>query len=73
LPGSRAVFKKSPELLGPEDIRQYQLYLVNERKLAWSTFRLHLSALKYLCTRILKQPWFDQEVVKPKERGRNLM
>src|SRR6516164_2818681 len=61
-------FNKSPDQLGPEDIRQYQLYLVNERKLAWSTFRLRLSALKFLYTRILKQPWFDQEVAKPKER-----
>src|SRR5215472_493977 len=61
-------FHKSPDQLGPEHIRQYQLYLVNERKLAWSTFRLRLSALKFLYTRILKQPWFDQEVAKAKER-----
>src|SRR6516162_3401374 len=61
-------FHRSPDQLGPEHIRQYQLYLVNERKLAWSTFRLRLSALKFLYTRILKQPWFDQEVAKPKER-----
>ena len=61
-------FHRSADQLGPEHIRQYQLYLVNERKLAWSTFRLRLSALKFLYTRILKQPWFDQEVAKPKER-----
>jgi integrase/recombinase XerD len=59
-------FNKSPDQLGPEYIRQYQLYLVNERKLAWSTFRLRLSALKFLYTRILKQPWFDQEVANPR-------
>jgi integrase/recombinase XerD len=61
-------FHKSPEHLGPEQIRQYQLHLVNERKVAWSTFRIRISALKFLYTRTLKQPWFDQEVAKPKER-----
>jgi len=61
-------FHQSPEHLGPEHIRQYQLYLVDERKLAWSTFRIRISALKFLYTRTLKQPWFDQEVAKPKER-----
>ena len=61
-------FNRSPEHLGPEHIRQYQLYLVDERKLAWSTFRIRISALKFLYTRTLKQPWFDQEVAKPKER-----
>jgi hypothetical protein len=27
-------FNRSPELLGPEEIRSYQLYLTNQRKLA---------------------------------------
>ena len=27
-------FDKSPELLGPEDIRAYQVYLTNEKKFA---------------------------------------
>ena len=29
-------FGKSPELLGPEEIRQYQVYLVNERRVSCS-------------------------------------
>jgi len=61
-------FHKSPDQLGSEHMRQYQLYLLNEKKLAWSTIRLRLSALKFLYTRVLKQPWFDQAVAKPKER-----
>jgi integrase/recombinase XerD len=62
-------FHKSPEKLGPEEIRQYQLYLLNVRKLAWSTFVQRTGALKFFFTRTLKQPWFAQEVAKPKVRG----
>ena len=61
-------FHKSPDQLGSEHVRHYQLHLLNEKKLAWSSIRLRLSALKFLYTRVLKQPWFDQEVAKPKER-----
>jgi Phage integrase, N-terminal SAM-like domain len=32
-------FCKSPEFLGPEEIRDYQLYLTNERKLAASSMK----------------------------------
>src|SRR6185312_2650643 len=56
----------SPHQLGPEQIRQYQLYLLNEKKLAWQTLQVRMAALKFLYTRTLKQTWFDHEVAKPK-------
>ena len=59
-------FHKSPDHLGPEQVRRYQLYLLNERKLAWQTLQVRRSALKFLYTRTLKQTWFDHEVAKPK-------
>jgi hypothetical protein len=39
-------FGKSADQLGPEQIRQFQLYLVKEKKVSWSSFnqavcRLH--------------------------------
>jgi hypothetical protein len=37
-------FHKSPDQLGSEHIRQYQLYLLNEKKLAWPTFQARRSA-----------------------------
>ena len=59
-------FHKSPDQLGPEQIRRYQLYLLNEKKLAWQTLQVRMAALKFLYTRTLKQTWFDHEVAKPK-------
>ncbi len=59
-------FHKSPDQMGPEQVRRYQLYLLNERKLAWQTLQVRMAALKFLYTRTLKQTWFDHEVAKPK-------
>jgi len=61
-------FHNSPDQLGSEHIRQYQLYLLNKKKLAWPTFQLRRSALKFFYTRTLKQRWFEHLVAKPKVR-----
>ena len=41
-------FSKSPEVLGPEEIRSYQVYLTNEKKLAPSSILIAVSALRFL-------------------------
>src|SRR5206468_3439455 len=41
-------FGKSPELLGPEDIRSYQVYLVQQKKVSWSVLNLSVCALRFL-------------------------
>ena len=61
-------FRLSPDQLGAEQVRQYQLYLLNERKLAWQTFQVRMAALKFFYTRTLRQKWFDVEIAKPKVR-----
>lgn len=61
-------FNKPPDQLGPEHIRDYQLHLLNEKKLSWSTLQVRIAALKFFYTRTLKQDWFPQEVAKPKVR-----
>ena len=33
-------FGKPPERLGPKHIREYQLFLVNDKKASWSSFNL---------------------------------
>jgi integrase/recombinase XerD len=61
-------FHKSPDQLGPEHVRNYQLYLLNERKLAWPTIQVRMAGLRFFYTRTLKQSWFDTDVAKPKVR-----
>ena len=61
-------FHKSPDQLGPEHVRTYLLYLLNEQKLSWQTLQGRRAALKFLYVRTLKQTWFDIEVAKPKVR-----
>ena len=60
-------FKKSPEFLGPEEIRSYQVYLTNQRKLAASSIKVAVAALRFLYRATLKRPWdFDDIVPSPK-------
>lgn len=56
-------FNKSPELLGPEDIRAYQLYLTNERKLSPSSVVTAVAALRFVYKITLKKTWNLEEVI----------
>jgi integrase/recombinase XerD len=61
-------FNKSPELLGPEQIRAYQVYLTNERKLATSTILIATAALRFLYKVTLKKDWaFENIIPTPKK------
>ncbi|HEY6274325.1 MAG TPA: site-specific tyrosine recombinase/integron integrase [Terriglobales bacterium] len=61
-------FNKPPDQLGPEHVRDYQLHLINEKKLSWSTLQVRIAALKFFYTQTLKQTWFPQQVARPKVR-----
>ena len=56
-------FNKSPEALGPEEIRAYQLYLTNERQLAPASVLITVAALRFLYTVSLGKNWFVGEVI----------
>jgi|TARA_B100000315_G_scaffold90856_1_gene83508 site-specific recombinase XerD len=61
-------FKKSPENLGPEDIRSYQVYLTNEKKLATGSILIAVSALRFLYRTTLQKDWrFDDLIPAPKK------
>jgi integrase/recombinase XerD len=59
-------FGKSPERLGSEHVRQYLLYLVQEKKLAWGTYKQALAALRYLYRWILKGPEVVEDIRCPR-------
>ena len=48
-------FHCSPEQLGPEHLRRYQRYLLQEKKLEPSTVEIRISALRFLYKRTLKR------------------
>lgn len=48
-------FGKSPEKLGAEEIRQFQLHLLKEKKLAPGTVEGRMSALRFLYKKTLKR------------------
>jgi integrase/recombinase XerD len=48
-------FGQSPELLGQEQVREYLLHLVEQRKLAWGTYNQALAALRYLYRWVLQR------------------
>ena len=61
-------FGKSPEELGPEEIRTYQVYLTNERKLAPGSIGIAVSALRFLYKVTLKKAWKVDEIFpQPKQ------
>ena len=58
--GFAKFFGLSPEVLDLEAIRQYQLYLLNERKLSPETINQCISAIKFLYLTTLEMPWTDE-------------
>jgi site-specific recombinase XerD len=61
-------FNKSPEQLGPEDIRAYQVHLTNEKKLAPGSILIAVAALRFLYKVSLKRDWpFDDVIPAPKK------
>jgi integrase/recombinase XerD len=53
-------FNRSPEQLGEKELREYLLYLLNEKKLSKGTYRFYYQGLKFLYKHTLKR----EEVVE---------
>jgi integrase/recombinase XerD len=53
-------FDRSPEMLDLEAVRQYQLYLLNERKLSPESINQYISSVKFLYQVTLEMPWTNE-------------
>lgn len=59
-------YRSSPEHLGLDEVRNYQLHLQEERRMAPSSVIGFISAAKFLYTVTLEMPWKDEVFPRPK-------
>ena len=64
--GLARFYRTSPESLNLEEIREYQLYLINERRLSPDSVNQFVAAAKFLYNVTLETPW--PEGVPPRAR-----
>jgi len=63
-------FGKRPDQLGSEHLRQYQLYLLNERKLSVGSVIARTSALRFFFLKVLRRAYREIDLVYPKRPER---
>ena len=59
-------FHTSPEHLGPEHVRTYQLYLVQQKHVAWTTFKQIVCALRFFYHTTLGVTWMIEHIPHPR-------
>jgi len=65
-------FSRSPELLGPDQIRAYQVYLTTEKKLAPGSITIAVAALRFLYKVTLKKTWSLQDIIPAPKKPQTL-
>jgi integrase/recombinase XerD len=58
-------YGKAPDQIGDEELRQYFLYLTNEKKASRSAITIALCAIKFLYEQTLHQDWPTLTLVRP--------
>ncbi len=59
-------FGLPPDGLGPEHIREYQLFLVQEKKAAWALFNQTVCALRFFYHHVLHRDWMIEHIPYPR-------
>jgi ornithine cyclodeaminase/alanine dehydrogenase-like protein (mu-crystallin family) len=60
-------FRRPPDQLAPEHIREYQAYLFRERKLAASSVTQRVAALRFFYIQTIKKAWSVADTPYPKK------
>jgi site-specific recombinase XerD len=63
-------YGRSPEHIGPQELRRYFVHLAVERRLSSSSCRLALNGIRFLYLEVLEWPRFDIEIPTPKQPQR---
>ena len=59
-------FGTAPDRLGPEHVRDYQLFLVQRKKLSWSPFNQTVCALHFFYHNVLHRKWMIEHIPYPR-------
>jgi integrase/recombinase XerD len=65
-------FRKSPDRLGPPEVRTYLLHLTRERRLAASSIIVTVSALRFFYTVTLKRDWVVEDDIPAGHQAKKL-
>jgi site-specific recombinase XerD len=60
-------YRRSPDQIGEEEVQRYLLYLIEERKLAWSSCNIAVNALKFCYHVTLKHPQAQFEIPRARQ------
>ncbi len=60
-------FRRPPDQLGLEQVRDYQVYLFRVRKLKPASISVQVAALRFLFVDVLKRPWTVADMPYPKQ------
>jgi integrase/recombinase XerD len=61
-------FGRSPEKLGPDEIRKYQVHLFKDCRLSPGTVQQHVAALRFLYVKTLKRRYMHEHLPMPKRQ-----
>jgi integrase/recombinase XerD len=63
-------FRRSPDRLGPDHVRQYQVHLFHDCKLSAGTVEGRTAALRFLFVKTLRRPYLPDHLPFPKRQRR---